>query len=283
MTSAEEIQPAPEPPSRAGRNLPVAIATGLLLAGLIFLTLFTARPAFFVLVAAAVLTSQWELYRAMRVHGSRASEVLGLSAGAIMLLGAYHRGPGALTFVLALATVGTVLWFAVDPSQRDGAPEGIASTLFGVAYVPFLGAHVVLMRNLPDGAAITISYLGLTAFYDIAAYATGIAFGKHPLAPSVSPKKSWEGALGGTAFVVLVAAVAGPHIGPFTLGSAVALAGVTAFCAPLGDLAESMLKRDMNVKDMGTLLPGHGGVLDRIDALLMCAPAAYWLVRWLVS
>lgn len=274
--------PAPEPPSRAGRNMPVAIATGLLLAAMIFLTLFTARPAFFVLVAAAVLAAQHELYRAMRTRGSRASEVLGLSAGAIMLLGAYHRGAAALTFVLALATVATVLWFAID-ADGEGAPEGIASTLFGIAYVPFLGAHVVLMRNLPDGAAITISYIALAAFYDIAAFATGVFRGRHPLAPSVSPKKSWEGAIGGTAFIIAVAALVGPHIGPFTLVSAVALAGVTAFCAPLGDLAESLLKRDMSVKDMGTLLPGHGGVLDRIDALLMCGPAAYWLVRWLVS
>jgi phosphatidate cytidylyltransferase len=253
----------------------------LFLAALIFATNFTARPAFFVLVCAAVLISQSELYRALRAHGSRASEVLGLAAGAFALGGAYFRGPGALTFVLALATVATLLWFAVDPN-RDGAAEGVASTLLGLAYVPFLGAHVVLMRNLPHGAAIVICYIALAAFYDIAAYATGVFFGKHPLAPSVSPKKSWEGALGGTAFIVAVAAVVGPHIAPFGVGSAVALAAVTAFCAPLGDLAESMLKRDLGVKDMGSLLPGHGGVLDRIDALLACAPAAYWLVRWLV-
>lgn len=277
--------PEPERPasgSRSGRNLAFAIATGLILAGLIFGTLFTSRPAFFALVAAAVLGSQAELYRALRRHGWRVAGLLGVVAGALILLGAYQRGTGAVAFGLAMATFACLLWFVADPN-REGAAEGIAATMFGIVYVPFLGAHVVLLHALPHGAAITISYIGLTAFYDISAFASGSLFGKHPMAPSVSPKKSWEGAAGATLFVLLVALVVGPHLGPFTLGSALALAGVTAVLAPLGDLAESVIKRDLGIKDMGSILPGHGGILDRIDALLVVAPAAYWLVRWLVS
>jgi phosphatidate cytidylyltransferase len=274
-------EPPPQEKGASGRNLPVAIATGLFLAGLIFLTLFSSRPAFFVLVAVAVLTAQQELYRVMRARGVRAAELLGGAAGGLVLFAAHHRGTGALTFVLAMAVPAAVLWFLADPN-RDGALEGIAATLFGIVYVPFFAAHVLLMRGLPDGAAITISYFGLVAFYDVSAYATGTFFGRHPMAPRVSPKKSWEGAAGGTAFIVLLALLAGPHIGPFTLGTALALAAVTAVVAPLGDLAESMIKRDLGVKDMGSVLPGHGGVLDRIDSMILVAPAAYWLVKWLV-
>lgn len=253
----------------------------MLLAGLVFLTLFTSRPAFFALAAAAILSAQRELYRALAAAGHGPAEPLGLAAGLGMLLGAYYRGPGALSFVLAMSVIATFLWFLAD-EQRDGAMRGIGATLLGLVWVPFLGAHVTLMRNLPDGPAITISYIGLAALYDVTAYAAGVFFGKHRMAPSVSPKKSWEGAAGATLFVVVLAALVGPHVGPFTLRTALALALVTAVVAPIGDLAESQLKRDLGIKDMGGVLPGHGGVMDRIDSLVLVAPAAYWLVRWLV-
>jgi phosphatidate cytidylyltransferase len=102
------------------------------------------------------------------------------------------------------------------------------------------------------------------------------------MAPSVSPKKSWEGALGATVFVFIAALIGGPFMPPFTLGSALAVAAVVAVASPLGDLAESLIKRDLGVKDMGTILPGHGGVLDRIDSLLLVAPVFYWLIRVVV-
>jgi phosphatidate cytidylyltransferase len=102
------------------------------------------------------------------------------------------------------------------------------------------------------------------------------------MAPSVSPKKTWEGAAGATVLVFVLALALGPVLGPFTAAEAAVLAAIAAVVAPLGDLAESLVKRDLQVKDMGSLLPGHGGVFDRIDALLMVAPAAYWFVRTVV-
>lgn len=243
--------------------------------------MYTARIAFFILVAAAVLLAQSELYRAMHAKNVRPAELLGLASGALLLIGAYASGPPSLSFGLSLTAVATFLWYLVDPN-RTRATESIAATLMGVLYVPFLGAHVVLMRNLPEGPSIAIAYIGLTAFYDIGAYAAGSFWGKHTVAPSISPKKSWEGAAGGTGFIVVVAAVGGIFMDPFTPLTGIILAVVVAIVAPLGDLAESLIKRDLGVKDMGTLLPGHGGVLDRIDALLLTAPAWYWAVRALV-
>lgn len=266
------------PTRRAGRNLAAAIGTGLLLAALIFGTLLTSKPAWFGVVATAVLIAQWELYRAMRSRGLQPAETLGLAAGAVLLFGAYHRGTTALSFGLTMTVLATFLWYLAG-KDRQGVGGGIAATLFGVAYVPFLGAHVVLLRGLDHGVAITISYIGLTAFYDIGAYAAGSFFGKRLIAPSVSPKKSWEGAAGATAFVFLTAIIVGPLIGPWTTGTSALFALAVSILAPLGDLAESLVKRDLGVKDMGTLLPGHGGLLDRIDALLFVAPAAFWLAR----
>ena len=268
--------PVPEP--KAGRNLPIAIATGLGLAGLIFATLFTSRPAFFVLALAAILLAQTELYRALREHGFHVALSLGVGVGAVLVLGAYLNRTEGIAIVLALSVPATVLWFLAG-EDRAGARDGISATLFGVLYVPFFGAHVVMMSRLPHGPALTIAYIGAIAFYDIGAYAAGSLFGAHPMAPSISPKKTWEGTLGATLLVVVLALIVGPHLGQLTVATSLALAGVVTLLAPLGDLAESTIKRDLAVKDMGSLLPGHGGLLDRIDALIFVAPAAYWLMR----
>lgn len=277
-TSEGEPGAPPGPESRPGRNLPVAVATGLALAGLVFGTIFWHRFAFFVLVFAVLLVAQYELYGVLATRGWRPATPLGVATGAVLLVGAYWRGVEALSFGLVLGFVGAFLWYLVE-ERREGVTANIAATLLGVVYVPLFGAHVVLMRALPDGIAITIAFIGLTAFYDIGAYAAGSLFGRHKIAPAVSPSKTWEGSAGATLFVFASALAIGPFLGPFDLSSAAMLAAATAVLAPLGDLAESLMKRDLDVKDMGHLLPGHGGILDRIDALLFVAPAAYWLVR----
>lgn len=273
---------APDATPRAGRNLPVAIATGLLLAGLIFLTLFTARWAFLALVGICVLISQDELYGVLRKADLVPARALGLAAGGVLFIGAYQGGPSALAFGLTLSILACFAWYLVEPSRERVTPN-VAATLLGLVYVPFLGAHVTMMRDLPHGPAVTIGYMGLVAFYDIGAFAAGSRFGKHPIAPRVSPKKTWEGAAGATILVFVLALLVGPMIRPFTVASAAGMAVIVCVLAPLGDLAESLIKRDLNVKDMGSILPGHGGLLDRIDALLLVAPAAYWFMRWALA
>jgi phosphatidate cytidylyltransferase len=278
--AARDEPPAeePEPARRAGRNLPVAIAVGLALAGLVFGTLFWKPGAFFVLAFAAILIAQYEFYSTLTKRGYRPATTLGVAGGAVVLAGAYWRGPQALSFGVTLTLVASFLWFLME-QNRENVTVNIAVTMFGVVYVPMLGAHAILIRDLPHGIALELAFIGAAAFYDIGAYASGSFFGKHKIAPSVSPSKTWEGAAGATVFVFGSAMLIGPHLGDLDVGSSALLALAAAVLAPLGDLVESLLKRDLDTKDMGSLLPGHGGLLDRIDALLFVAPAAYWLFR----
>lgn len=268
--------------TRAGRNLPIAIVTGLALAGLIFGTLFTSRLAWFAVVWSVVTFSTYEFFSTIKQKGYAPATVLGLVAGLAMMIGAAWRGPKAISFVLALLMIGSFVWYLAD-SERKNVVANISATILGVAYTGLMGAHVTLMRDLPAGPAVTISFIGLVAFYDIGAYAAGSFFGKHKIAPAISPGKTWEGAAGATLLVMGTALALGPFVGRWTLGSAAVFGLAVCVLAPLGDLAESLLKRDLGVKDFGTLLPGHGGMLDRIDALLLTAPAAYWIARWLAA
>ena len=276
----EGIPPEPETP-RTGRNLPVAIITGLTLAGLLLGTLFWKPVAFLVLAGGVILLALQEFYAALSSRGYRPATALGLAGGALVLVGAYWKGPQALAFGLVLTLVGAFLWFLVDP-ERSNVATNIGVTVLGVVYIPVMGAHAILIRDLPQGIAHEIAFIGAVAFYDIGAYASGSFFGKHKIAPAVSPSKTWEGAAGATVFVFASALLIGPHLGFLDLGSSALLALAASLLAPLGDLAESMLKRDLDIKDMGTILPGHGGALDRLDALLFTAPAAYWIFRSVV-
>lgn len=281
MPAAEGPPPAGEKqPRRTGRSLPLAIATGLTLAGIFFATLLTSRVAWDVFVMCVVTAGLYEFYAAVSTAGYRPASWLGQAASIGMMAGAAWRGPRAISFVLAIFVIAVFLWYLADPGRRH-VLANLGVTVLGALYTGLMGAHVVLMRDLDDGKAVTISFIALVAIYDIGAYAAGSLFGKHKMAPSISPAKSWEGAAGATLVVFVVALAAGPFLGPWTLGSIAVLAAATCVAAPVGDLGESLLKRDLGVKDFGHLLPGHGGILDRIDALIVTAPVAYWIARWL--
>ena len=277
----EPPQEEPSEPRPGGRNLPVAIITGLSLAALVFGTLFWRAGAFVVLAAAAILLAQYEFYGALSRRGYRPARELGLAAGGVILAGAFWRGPQALSFGLVLAVVGSFLWFLVE-QRRDGVVANIAVTILGVAYVPMLGAHAILIQNLPHRVSLEIAFIAAVAFYDIGAYASGSFFGKHKIAPAVSPSKTWEGAAGATVFVFILALLVGSHLRGLDLASAALLAAAVSVLAPLGDLAESMLKRAAGAKDSGTLIPGHGGILDRTDSFLFAAPVVTLYVAALV-
>jgi phosphatidate cytidylyltransferase len=161
----------------------------------------------------------------------------------------------------------------------------VGATLLGVVYVPFLASFALVMLRVEPaevGRNLLLAVVGLTILYDILAYAVGSMWGDRALAPTVSPSKSWEGAGGATLLILLVAISLVPSIEPFTPTTSVGLALIVAIFAPIGDLVESAFKRDLGVKDMSSILPGHGGILDRIDSILFTAPAAWYFFRLVI-
>lgn len=274
-----------EPERRAGRDVPMAFVTGVVLAALALGALAIGSGAFAIVAGVFVLLAQGEFYFALQKRHYQPATALALVSGALVLGAAYYRGEGAMLAVVALTVVATFLWYmTVPPQHRRNVVTNIALTLLGVIYIPLLAGYALVVLELPDGRGLALSIIGLTVAYDVAAFVVGTWWGSRPLAPNISPKKSWEGAIGAT---FVTAAVAVGAVAPSvelleTIPRAVGLAVVVGIFAPLGDLAESLLKRDLEIKDMGSILPGHGGVLDRIDALLFVAPAAFIYLRFIL-
>lgn len=252
----------------------MAILTGLTLGALVIGLLVVGPEAFFGFVCVVLLLAQGEFYRAARGAGYNPATALGLAAGAVLLVGVFTRGQSAAPLVLMAALAGSLLWYMVGERQ-SGLVSNVAVTLLGLVYVPLLGSYVGLLATRPDGRSLTIMAIGAAAVYDIFAYAGGSKLGRHKLAPAISPNKSWEGAIVATAATVGLAAVVGPRLGPFSATQAAFLGAGVSVVAPLGDLFESLIKRDLGIKDMGSILPGHGGALDRIDAMLFVVPTFY--------
>ncbi|MGW3783099.1 phosphatidate cytidylyltransferase [Micromonospora chokoriensis] len=266
---------------RAGRNLPAAIGVGLGLGALIVVPLVFYPLAFLPVIAGAVAVGIWEMARAVRRSGAH-PPLVPLIAGGVLTVGlAWFAGPDALSLGLLVTVLGTMIWRLGDgPAgfQRDLT----AATLIAV-YVPFLAGFAALLAAAPDDGWMRIlATLVAVVLSDTGGYAAGVSFGKHPMAPSISPKKSWEGFAGsvtaaalGSALLLWLMFEVAPWWG--------ALFGVAVSCAAvLGDLAESMIKRDLGVKDMSNLLPGHGGLMDRLDSILFAVPTAYLLLAVLV-
>ncbi|MEO3781259.1 phosphatidate cytidylyltransferase [Micromonospora sp. B11E3] len=262
---------------RAGRNLPAAIAVGVGLGAAVLLPLFLYQPAFLVVIAAAVAVGTWEMTRAVRRGGAH-PPLAPLVTGGVLTVGlAWFAGPDALSLGLLVTVLGTMIWRLGDGPgnyQRDLT----AATLIAV-YVPFLGGFAAMLAAAPDDGKLRVLVtLVAVVLSDTGGYAAGVAFGKHPMAPTVSPKKSWEGFAGS-----VTAAAAGSALLLWLLFDVApwwgAVFGVAVSCAAvLGDLAESMIKRDLGVKDMSNLLPGHGGLMDRLDSILFAVPTAYLLL-----
>ena len=271
---------------RTGRAVPAAFITGLALAGVALGSLAVGKWAFALVAGAIVLWAQGELYLALQRHHLQPATALGLVSGGLVLGAAYFRGEAAMLSMFVLCVFATFLWFMAAPaSHRRGAATNIGVTVLGVAYVPLMAGFALAMLDFADGRALVLSVIGLTFVYDTAAFIVGSWWGNRPLAPTISPKKSLEGAIGATLVVIAVSvgAVAPAVTALNTVGRSVGLAVVVAVLAPLGDLAESLIKRDLGVKDMGSILPGHGGVLDRIDSVLFVAPAAFLFLRLIFS
>ncbi|GAC1443633.1 MAG: hypothetical protein NVS3B26_00680 [Mycobacteriales bacterium] len=268
--------------SRAGRNLPVAIAIGLLLGAVITVPLFSPyKWAFIVVVSAAMAVGTYEIVAALRALGAQPPLVPLVAGGIAMVVLAYRQGAESLFVALVLTVLATIVWRLADPAE--GYLRDTAAATFTAVYVPFLISFAALLTVPSDGPRRVTTFIATVVCSDVGGYAAGVLFGRHPMAPSVSPKKSWEGFVGS----VIACGSAGAlffhflfHASP-ALGALYGLAIVAA--ATLGDLGESMVKRDIGIKDMGNLLPGHGGLMDRLDSLLPAAPVAYLLLSQFIT
>lgn len=258
---------------RAGRDLPWAIAVGVGLLVLVGVSLAWRKELFVALAVVACGAGLWELGQAFGRRGIRIP-LLPLLVGAVgILVSSYAAGAEALMVAYLLTAGGVVVWRVLDGSG-PAALRDAAAAVFAAGYVPFMAGFVMLMLAEPDGVWRVLLFVLLAVASDTGGYVAGVLLGRHPLAPSVSPKKSWEGLGGSLVLASVVGAVGMGMLGaPAVVGVLLGVAAVLT--STLGDLAESLIKRDLELKDMGSLLPGHGGVLDRLDSLLLTAPMVY--------
>lgn len=285
QTGPEQMGTGQASAPTGGRDVPVAITVGVALLALVGASLYIVKEVFALLALVAVGAAMWELAQAFRrkdIHIPLVPLLVGMVG---MLVSAYVAGAEALFVAFLLTVGGTVVWRVLDGSGEP-ALRDVTASVFAAAWLPFLAGFAMLMLQPLDGPNRVMLFILLTVASDTGGYAVGSLLGTHLLAPKVSPGKTWEGFAGSLVLACVVGVVgtsagvpgllhAEPHVGVF-LGVGVVLT------ATLGDLAESLLKRDLNLKDMGRLLPGHGGLLDRLDSLLLAAPAAYLVLNQLV-
>jgi phosphatidate cytidylyltransferase len=275
--------PEPVPPAggasssgRAGRNLRSAITVGLSMGVVIIASLVIWRPAFLGVLLAAVLVGVVELTRALQTGKFRPPLIPLLVGSVAMVALAWTRGSTGLVVGFFVTALAVVLWRLADGPA--GYLRDASSGVFVALYVPLLAGFAALLLVPDDGATRVLTFMATVVASDVGGFAAGVLFGKHPMAPSISPKKSWEGLVGSVLACMLVATplialgLHGPWWGGALFGAA------TAVSATVGDLAESLIKRDLGIKDMGDLLPGHGGLMDRLDSLLPTAVVAYLLL-----
>ncbi len=264
---------------RTGRNLPVAIGVGAALGGVALLTLLTVKATFLVYMGAALAIALHELDTALRTREIRIPVIPVALGGAAMVTSAYWAAGGAVAAAFALTLVTVLAWRLFGGTA--GYVADVSAAVFAAAYLGLLGATVAAMLAPANGGKRVLVFIILTICSDIGGYFAGITLGRtgaHKLAPAISPKKTWEGLAGSALTSVAAGAILLPALlhGYWWQGVVIGAAAVVA--AVFGDLAESMIKRDLAVKDMGSLLPGHGGILDRIDSLLFCAPVVWLLL-----
>ncbi|MGH3470900.1 MAG: phosphatidate cytidylyltransferase [Nocardioidaceae bacterium] len=266
--------------SRAGRDLPVAILVGVVLVALIIASLVFYKALFLVVVSAAIVLGLWELGRAL-AHNGTWMPAIPMWLGAVgMIFGSYYGGTDVMVVVFAGTVLVAVLWRMTR--GQEGFVRDVSATVFCLAYLPFLASFVALLLAPDDGIKRVITFIAVTVASDTGGFAVGVVFGRHPMAPAISPRKSWEGFAGSmvvctaAGIVCVVLLLDGDWWVGLVLGS------IAAVTATLGDLAESMVKRDVGIKDMSNLLPGHGGLMDRLDSLLTTLPVVWLVLHFLL-
>ncbi|MFI8489549.1 phosphatidate cytidylyltransferase [Streptomyces rubrogriseus] len=272
-----QSQPPPQKKS-AGRDLGAAIGVGVGLGVVIIASLFVVKAVFVGVIAVAVVVGLWELTKRLEERKGINAPLVPLAiGGAAMVVAGYARGAEGAWVAMALTALAVLVWRMTEPPE--GYLKDVTAGLFAAFYVPFLATFVAMMLAADDGAWRVLVFLILTVVSDTGAYAVGWRFGRKKLAPRISPGKTREGLLGAIAFAMVAGALCMQFlIDDGTWWQGLLLGLVVAVSATLGDLGESMIKRDLGIKDMGTLLPGHGGIMDRLDSLLPTAPVVWLLL-----
>ena len=274
----EQEPPAPVQGHGPPADLITRLLTGIAIAVVALIMLKLGTGATTILVAVIVGAASFELYEAFRRAGYHPATVIGL-LGSVSIVGiAYSEGLDAFPLVAVLVVAFTMLWYMLEVVKARPIVN-IAITVLGFGYIGIFGAFAGLLLSAPDGTGLIIGLALCAIGYDVFGYFIGSQFGRSRMSPRLSPNKTWEGLFGGMVAAVVLGGIVGTTLAPWDgkISYGLALGLVVAIVAPIGDLCESMIKRDLGIKDLGNLLPGHGGVLDRFDAMLFCLPAVYYL------
>jgi phosphatidate cytidylyltransferase len=266
---------------QAGRNLPAALAVGIGLGGLALVLLLFVKVAFLVFVAGIVAVALWELNHALANRQINLPLIPVGVGGAIAYGFGYWQGPLWAVGAIGLSFIAVLAWRL--PGSAQGYVRDISAGIFALIYLWLMATFVALMLGQSDGSHRVLVFLILVVCSDTGAYFAGISFGRHLMAPAISPKKTWEGLAGSVIACLAAGSLGMVYLLAGKVWTGLLLGAAAAAAATLGDLAESMIKRDLDTKDMGSILPGHGGMLDRIDAMLLVAPVAWLLLTIFLS
>ena len=268
------------PTAGGERNLASAVVVAIALFAVLGIFYILGAAWLVLLATVVVVASALELYNIIQRSGFRPATLLGLCATVAVMLAAYWRGEQALPLVLVLVFITSMLWYILEVVEARPLVN-VGVTVMAFVWVGLFGSYASLLLRAHNGKGLFVGAVLATAAADIVAYVAGSQVGSHPLARWISPGKTWEGVILGGIGAVIIGALVVRAFAPWSLGSGIKLGIVVAIVAPVGDLCESMIKRDLHLKDSGSLLPGHGGLLDRFDALLFVLPATYYLAQYL--
>jgi phosphatidate cytidylyltransferase len=265
--------------AKAGRKLGPSILVSLAILAVVFLTISFAPPLFAIFAWIAILLAGRELTKAYRAGGIDLPDNAISIAITVLLAASWFGRVSGLAVAIAIA-IPCVLVYMLLRDPKDFVRKSTAAA-FAIFYLAFLGGFILLLAHDKDGLARIFTLVVLVSCNDTFAYLFGVLLGKHPLAPQISPKKTWEGLVGS----IIATTIGSALVFEFALGHAwwigAAIGLVAVVTATCGDLIESAVKRDLSIKDMGTILPGHGGILDRIDSVLFTGPAVWFALEFI--
>lgn len=272
------MKTVPKPKNSAGRNLPVAIGVGIGLGALVIFAMWAGQLAWYIVVAAAVAVAMWEVLTRLREHSYHLPRTLMILGGQAMVWSSWPLETNGLMAVYVISVL-ALMFGRLFHNGRHRPPinylRDMSVGVFVLTWIPMFGSFAAMLSATSQGAATILVFMLCVVASDTGGYITGVMFGSHPMAPAVSPKKSWEGFAGSIVFGMVTGALSIHFLleREAWVGAIMGLGLVV--CASLGDLVESQFKRELGIKDMSNILPGHGGLMDRLDGML---PAA--MVTW---